>query len=385
MKIGLLYPARNPLDPANWSGTPYGLSRGLASHGVEVIPVSADIPRGIHEAVAVMSRITGRRGAIADRMPVRNLARTRILARRLDQATPLDAVLAMGTEMYDLAAVIRSKVPCITYDDGTLQQMWNHGESDIRKAGFPQDQVRTWIGRQAASSRAASICCVSTRWAARSFVEDYAIAQDRIAVVGMGHRPRTAARLDKDWSLPTFLFVGVDWQRKNGAAVLEAFSRLRDRIPEAILHVVGNHPVIEQPGVYGHGFLPRNDAAAQQILDRLYARATCFVLPSKFDPSPISYLEAASSGLPVIATSHGGAGELLGLGALSVDPGDVDQIAEAMLRLADPTAARTMGTAAAAAAAHSSWRSVAGRILEALSDGVRNPALLPENGADHAA
>lgn len=385
MKIGLLYPARNPLDPANWSGTPHGLSLGLASQGVDVIPIPADIPRGIHETVAAISRITGRRGAVADRMPVRNLARTQVLARRLDQAAPLDAVLAMGTEMYDLAAVIRSKVLCVTYDDGTLQQMWNHHDSDIRNAGFPQDHVRTWIGRQAASSRSASLCCVSTRWAARSFIEDYGIPETRVAVVGMGHRPRTAARPDKDWSIPTYLFVGVDWHRKNGATVLDAFSRLRHRIPQAVLHVVGNHPAIEQPGVYGHGFLPRNDVAAQQALDHLYANATCFLLPSKFDPSPISYLEAASSGLPVIATSEGGAGELLGRGALTVNPRNADQIAEAMLRLADATTARAMGDAAAAAAVHSSWQGVAGRILKELSQGVRGTAFAPVRGANHAA
>lgn len=385
MRIGLLYPARNPLDPANWSGTPYGLSRGMISHGVEVIPIAADIPRGIHEAVAVMSRSTGRQGAVADRMPVRNFARTRILARRLDQAAPLDAVLAMGTEMYDLAAVIRSKLPCVTYDDGTLAQMWNHQDSDIRNAGFPHGQVRMWIARQALSSRAASMCCVSTQWAAHSFAEDYGIPRDRVAVVGMGHRPRTAALEDKEWSLPTFLFVGVDWQRKNGAVVLDAFSRVRDRIPRATLHVVGNHPAIEQAGVYGHGFLPRNDAAAQRTLDRLYATSTCFVLPSKFDPSPISYLEAASSGLPVIATSQGGAGEVLGRGAMTVDPADVGGIAEAMIRLADPTTARTAGSAAFAGAANSSWRGVAGRILDALPEGVRGPAFAPKNGARRVA
>jgi glycosyltransferase involved in cell wall biosynthesis len=290
----------------------------------------------------------------------------------------------MGTEMYDLAAVIRSRMPCITYDDGTLQQMWEHHDSDIRNGGFPADHVRKWIMRQAESSRAASLCCVSTRWAARSFIEDYGIPQTRVAIVGMGHRPRTASLSDKDWSIPTYLFVGVDWQRKNGAMVLDAFSRLRSHIPEAVLHVVGNHPVIEQPGVHEHGFLPRNDAAAQQRLDHLYASATCFVLPSKFDPSPISYFEAASAGLPVIATSQGGAGELLGQGALTVDPRNAGQIAEAMLRLADATTARTMGAAATAAAVHSSWQGVASRILEALQESVRGVALSEQRDDHHA-
>lgn len=371
MRIGLLYPVQNPLDPRNWSGTPHGISRGMASQGVTVVPLAADIPHGLHEMVAVLSRITGRRGAVMDRMLVRNIARTVILARRLDQAAPLDAVVAMGTEMYDLAAVIRAGVPCATFDDGTLQQMWRHPGSDIRNAGFPTDHVRRWIRRQAHSSRAATVCCVSTQWAARSFADDYAIPQSRIAVVGMGHRPRMTTAYDRDWSKPTFLFVGVDWQRKNGARVLEAFSRVRERVPAATMHVVGEHPFIDAPGVIDHGFLPKDDVAGQQLLDRLYATATCFVLPSKFDPSPISYLEAASAGMPVIATPNGGAGELLGRGALTADPSDVGSIAEAMMRLSAPLQARDMGEAAAQAAASASWTNVAGRILDALSETVK--------------
>ncbi|KQN89530.1 glycosyltransferase family 4 protein [Arthrobacter sp. Leaf69] len=367
MRIGLLYPVRNPLDPRNWSGTPYGLSRGLASQGITVVPLAADVPHGLHEMVAVLSRVTGRRGAVMDRMPVRNLARTLILARRLSQAAPLDAVVAMGTEMYDLATVIPTGVPCATYDDGTLKQMWDHPGSDIRSGDFPPHHVRRWIRRQSDSSRAASVCCVSTQWAARSFADDYAIPRDRIAVVGMGHRPRSAAAGDKDWSKPTFLFVGVDWQRKNGARVLEAFSRVRERVPAATMHVVGEHPLIDAPGVVDHGFLPKDNAASQEVLDRLYAVATCFVLPSKFDPSPISYLEAASAGIPVIATPFGGAGELLGRGAWTVDPSDSGSIAEAMVRLSAPQQARAMGEAAAQVAATASWTNVAGRILDALS------------------
>jgi glycosyltransferase involved in cell wall biosynthesis len=317
--------------------------------------------------VAVLSRATGRRGAVMDRMPVRNLSRTLVLARRLGQAAPLDAVVAMGTEMYDLAAVVPAGLPCATYDDGTLQQMWNHSGSDIRSCGFPPRHVRRWIRRQSDSSRAASVCCVSTHWAARSFADDYAIPRDRIAVVGMGHRPRSAAPSGKDWSRPTFLFVGVDWKRKNGARVLEAFSRVRERVPAATLHVVGEHPHIDAPGVIDHGFLPKDNAASQELLDRLYAAATCFVLPSRFDPSPISYLEAASAGIPVIATPFGGAGELLGRGALTVDPSDTGSIAEAMVRLSAPQQARAMGEAAAQVAATASWTNVAGRILDALA------------------
>lgn len=368
MKIVLLYPQPDALSPANWSGTPSGLARGLEACGTEVIPVGARLPFGVHQAVAVLSRIGGRRGAVADRMPVRQRARTWVLTRNLAQvAGTVDAVVAMGTEMYDLAAVSYPGVPVATYDDGTLRQMWRNPDSDIRQSGFPPDQVELWCDRQAASSRAATVCCVSTTWAATSFTADYGVTAERVQVVGMGHRPRLAAQDSvRDWSVPRYLFIGVDWKRKNGDAVLQAFAALHDLIPGATLDVVGQHPPINQPGVRGHGFLPRDDAAAQAVLDTLFATATAFVLPSRFDPSPIAYLEAASAGLPVIATTEGGAGELLGSAAITVHPDDGPALVAALLHLADPEIARVMGAQAEQNARSASWSEVARRVLEAL-------------------
>ncbi|MGZ4977060.1 MAG: glycosyltransferase family 4 protein [Methylobacter sp.] len=186
--------------------------------------------------------------------------------------------------------------------------------------------------------------------------------ENKVHAVGMGHRPRSVLGEPRDWTTPHFLFVGVEWGRKNGAAVVEAFVRVRERFPNATLDLVGEHPAIDIPGITGHGFLPRENKPAQDLLDRLFARATAFVLPSLFDPSPIAYLEAASAGLPVIATTCGGAGELLQDAAISVDPYDREALVSAMLLLADKDIAQTMGTRAAARAAESTWQSVARRI-----------------------
>jgi glycosyltransferase involved in cell wall biosynthesis len=371
MRIGLLYPDRDAVSPANWSGTPAGLAGGLAALGAEVVPIGAALPFGIHQGVAVLSRAGGKRGAVADRTPVRQRSRTWALHRRMTEAAAsgLDGVIAMGTEMYDLAAVRVAGVPIVTYDDATFAQMWRSPDSDLRLSGFPPDEVATWIARQRASSRAADGCSVSTSWAARSMVEDYGIPSERVTVAGMGHRPRATADASapRDYSEPRFLFIGVDWRRKNGDAVLSAFQDLRRTHPGARLDVVGRHERIEQPGVVDHGFLPREDPGAQRLLDGLFARATAFVLPSRFDPSPIAYLEAASAGLPVVATSEGGAGELLGEAAITVHPDDGDALRAALHRLADPVVARALGAEAARRAAHSSWRDVAGRLVDALT------------------
>lgn len=368
MKIGLLYPTPDPLSPAMWSGSPHGLAGGFAELGVEVVPIGVRLPLGIHQAVAVLSRIGGKRGAVADRTVVRQVSRTLSLAKRLRaEDSNCDAVVAMGIELYDLAAIRPEGVPFATFDDGTLFQQWQNPDSDIRQSGFQERDATIWFERQAKSARAASVCCVSTEYAAHSFVSDYAVPADRVRVVGMGHRPRANADASpRDWAVPRFLFVGVDWNRKNGPAVVRAFQRVREQYPTATLDLVGEHPPVTLPGVRDHGFLRRENPASQRTLDSLFARSTVFVLPSRFDLSPISYLEAASAGMPVISSTEGGAGEVLGAAAAAVHPDDDDALFAAMLELADSATAARRGAEAYAATLTASWAHVAQRIIDAL-------------------
>jgi glycosyltransferase involved in cell wall biosynthesis len=97
------------------------------------------------------------------------------------------------------------------------------------------------------------------------------------------------------------------------------------------------------------------------------------VLPSRFDPAGISWLEAASAGLPVIATTEGGAEELLGDAAICVHPDDQSGLLAAMQSLTSPTEARRRGELARQAAAGSTWSAVADRILDALNLGTATP------------
>lgn len=363
-RIGFLFPERDPLSPVHWSGTPASLASGLQELGLEIVPIGYHLPPVARHAVFALSNLHGR-GAVAYASPVKVSARTRVLARRLEQAQPLDALLALGTDQYDLVRVVPDSLPTATYDDGTFAQFMRHPESDPRRNGFPGREVHRWASLQAAAARRASACCVSTRWAAASMIDDYGVPARNVHVVGMGHRPRRCS-VDRDWSRPRLLFVGVDWGRKNGDMVLRAFARLRAEHPQATLDIAGHHPPLDQPGVTGHGFLSRDDDAAQRRLDDLYARATTFVLPSRFDPSPVAYLEAASAGLPVIATTEGGAGEMLGDAAITVHPDDDDRLTDAMRRLADPSTARGLGLEASRCATDFTWQAVARRIVESL-------------------
>ena len=84
------------------------------------------------------------------------------------------------------------------------------------------------MARQRRAYEQAVACCLTTPWAADSVIRDYGIAPAKVHVVGHRLQPRAPAG-ERDWSRPRFLFVGMDWARKNGAGVLRAFARLRER------------------------------------------------------------------------------------------------------------------------------------------------------------
>jgi glycosyltransferase involved in cell wall biosynthesis len=210
------------------------------------------------------------------------------------------------------------------------------------------------------------MCTMTSHWAAESLLADYGLPPERVAVVGLG-ATHTATVRERDWAHPRFLFVGIDWERKGGPAVLNAFSQVRRVYPDAVLDVVGGHPRLQEPGVTGHGILSRAGARQREIMLDLFARATCFVMPSSIEPFGIVYIEAASAGLASIAGSVGGARDLIGDdGGLLVEPNDQAGLVDAMLQLADPDTARRMGQAARERSTQYTWTKVAERLLRAL-------------------
>lgn len=226
-------------------------------------------------------------------------------------------------------------------------------------------QAERWRERQRRSFEAARACCVASEWAAESVREDYGIDPAKVHVVGLGASTAPVVA-ERDWSVPRFLFIGADWERKRGGGVLEAFAAVRERDPRATLDLIGEHPAVDAPGVRGHGVLSLDSPAQRAERDALIAASTCLVLPSSFEPFGIAYVEAARSGVPSIGTTRGGAATAVGDGGVLVDPSDQAALAAAMTALSEPQTAQRLGERAFAHAAEFTWRRVAERVLTAV-------------------
>ncbi len=76
------------------------------------------------------------------------------------------------------------------------------------------------------------------------------------------------------------------------------------------------------------GFVPEDD------LPKLYRGATAFVSPSFYEGFGMPFLEAMTCGVPVIASSCGSIPEIVGNAALLVNPDDINELKEAMMKVA---------------------------------------------------
>lgn len=374
LRVGFAAPF-DPRDLQADSGVAGSTFVAMAEVVAEAVPLSGELPAQLRR-VAHLSSVAARMRPRDLRDPRRAAkrvhsaaqlgrptiaARNWLMRRRLAAAGTLDGIVQRSCDM-----LLPGGQRLVTFEDSTVLQArqsypWPHLQA------LSEGDFQRYADRQRRVYEAAVACCCTTHWVAESITGSYGIPADRVFVVGNGQNHPAGEAAPRDWSSPRYLFVGVDWARKNGAAVVSAFTRVRERHPDARLDLVGGHPSLEVPGVVGHGPLSRADPADRERIAALYRSATAFVMPSLHEPAGIVYLEAASAGVPSIGATNGGAATLIGAGGLVVDPLDADQIYAAMLALADPETARRLGGLAQSHSRLFTWRKVAERLVRALA------------------
>ncbi len=136
------------------------------------------------------------------------------------------------------------------------------------------------------------------------FLRNFDVPPERVINVGGG---MNLDRLpdyqeDKPYTSREVLFIGAD-SRKGGWELLKAFRAVRDKLPDAVLHLVGPRqlsvPADLQGGVVYHGFLSKSDLAQKEQLEQLFRRCVLFVMPSLYEPFGIAPLEAIVHRCPV--------------------------------------------------------------------------------------
>ena len=257
--------------------------------------------------------------------------------------------------------------PYAVYTDNTYTLTRQHYPD---WAPLGESAAREWCELEQATCRNAAVVFAMSEWARTAIVDDYGCDPGRVVCVGAGSNLVLDVAA-KDYSRQVVLFVGNKYELKGVPALLRAWELVRREVPEAQLRLLGieARPATRVPGVESLGWV--TDRAA---IEREYAEASVFVLPSRFEAFANALLEAMGAGLPCVATALGGTPEIVADGetGVLVPPEDAERLAAALLQLlTDPARAERLGRAGHAQVLERlNWRSVAERMAPRLEAAV---------------
>ena len=247
----------------------------------------------------------------------------------------------------------------------------------------PADAERFAAAERRALEHARRVITTS-QWTARTLaVGGVPVADLRVVEPGVDRRKTRGSSDPLATGVPGaphetlhLLCVGTLTPRKGHAVLLEALNEIRDRpwhltcagsllrdapTVAAIQHRIDRLSLRKRVSLLGD--LDRD------ALERQYARADVFVLPSYLEGYGMALAEAVAYGLPVVSTTAGAIPETVPANAsLLVAPGDSRALAKALAAVIDDPARRAVlaANARAARASLPTWATATGKFAAAL-------------------
>ncbi|MGH7106431.1 MAG: glycosyltransferase family 4 protein, partial [Acetobacteraceae bacterium] len=187
-------------------------------------------------------------------------------------------------------------IPNFVYTDSTVLANLYFKHED-----FSSVPSAAWLNCERAIYTDAAKVLVMSGHVGRSLTELYDIEPPRVARVCVGanlRRPPSAAQ-PVPASNKTILFVGVEWERKGGPELVQAFRNLPRRHSDARLLIVGVAPPLEVPRCEIIGRVPA------ESISEYYAKAAIFCMPTRIEPFGIAFIEAMMHSVAVAAPRQG--------------------------------------------------------------------------------
>lgn len=211
-------------------------------------------------------------------------------------------------------------------------------------------------------------------------VKHFSIRPERISVVPLAaaqsFKPLPATEVQQvlsDWGLVPdayLLFMGTIEPRKNLLRLLQAAELAGNRAGPLVLAGAdgwrSDEVALRIQSLRRAGRLTYLGYVPDEARPALINGARGFVYPSLYEGFGLPVLEAMACGVPVLASNVSSLPEVVGDAGLMVEPGDVDAIAQGMVRLwEDETLRRELSARGLRQAAAFSWEKTARQTLKA--------------------
>lgn len=140
-----------------------------------------------------------------------------------------------------------------------------------------------------------------SEWLRTDMIENTNLSPDKVHAIGGGCNIDISSVNVINKKGNRFLFIGKEWERKNGPLVLEAFAQLQHRHGGVELHIAGierSDNICNRKNVFWHGVLDFGEVS------ELYNMCDYFVMPSVFEAYGLVFVEALIFGLPCIGANR---------------------------------------------------------------------------------
>ena len=259
-----------------------------------------------------------------------------------------------------------NQVPHFVYTDHTA--LANLRYPDLDCSYIEERYSPNWLSRERKIYHNASCVFTMGNFVRQSLIEDYGLPAHKVCCVGVGSNASAINNLRfEKYQSKNILFVGVDWERKGGPELIEAFRKIvLPKHPDAKLTIVGCSPQVNIPNCHVIGRIPLEE------VPEYYQNAAVFCLPSRREPFGVVFIEALLNSLPVVATNIGAIPDVVlhGDNGYLTSPGDIAEIGKFLnILIGSPSKCAAFGANGKIYVTENyTWTQVGQRIEEKIKD-----------------
>jgi glycosyltransferase involved in cell wall biosynthesis len=299
-------------DVSNWSGTPFYMSNAFKQQGDTVNYIgnlSRQLPPFFKLKQHWKNLAAGQRES-----PRFNITAAKNYSAEVSSQLKKLNVDAIVSPQLNPICYLDCKQPLILWTDslyasllGFYSNFSSHSAESVKQGNIITKEC---LAR-------CNLAIFSSDWAARSALEIYGVAKEKVKVVPFGANINCSHTLDdirnmlKSRSRDTvkLLFLGKHWHRKGGDIVFNVAKALHQAGQPVELNFVGCHPPknIEIPSyIKCHGFISKRTPEGVEKISRLLRESHFLFVPSRAEAYGIVFCEANAFGLPCLSSYIGG-------------------------------------------------------------------------------
>jgi glycosyltransferase involved in cell wall biosynthesis len=296
---------RDPFNPRSWSGSSHQFFNHCNDAGIlhRALGCEVDKHNFIYHALMNFSfeRSVMRNKLYYDPAYLNDL--TQKVKRLLRDDDYSHFFLQIGA-IVDLPSIVKGRSKCVSYNDGNIIQKIRSPYFDERLKKYA---LRSLEFQKHVNSSLDKVFTFS-EYLKHSFVEDFGLQEKNVVCIGTGaNLPTPSSCPVKDNDNTDIIFLGVDFERKGGEILIDAFLTLADKHKNARVIIIGPKKVPKKIVDNPHerikfiGFLSKSIPTQLEQLLYWLNRSRIGVLPSYYEPFGLSVIECQLHGMPVVA------------------------------------------------------------------------------------